>query len=316
LPIALRHCSRSIGEDLAKGIGATREDTEVKPAPFDYFAPDTLDGVLAALARYGDDARPLAGGQSLMPLLNMRLIQPRAIVNIARCRGLDVLREESGCIRIGAMVRQVDAERADIVRRHCPLLAATLPYVGGMASRNSGTVCGSLAHADPLAELPGVALALDAEIVIAGPKGQRRVAARDFFVSALTTAVRAGELVEAVLFAKAGPASKATFVEVGNRRHGFAVVGLALQLDRTEDGRANNVRLAAVGAGPTPIRLTAAERILEGQSLTSGAVRAAREAASKAVDPSSDLHASATYRRHVIGVLVERAIETLAQQQH
>ncbi len=287
----------------------------MKPAPFDYFAPDTLDGVLAALARYGDDARPLAGGQSLMPLLNMRLIQPRAVVNIARCQGLDVLKEENGHIRVGAMVRQVDAERAAMVRRHCPLLATTLPYVGGMASRNSGTVCGSLAHADPLAELPGVALALDAEFVIAGPKGQRRVAARDFFVSALTTAVRPGEILESVLFPKAGPTSKATFLEVGNRRHGFAIVGLALQLDRTADGCANNVRIAAVGAGPVPIRLAAAERILEGQALTGAAARAAREAAAKAVDPSSDLHASAAYRRHVIGVLVERAIETLAHQQ-
>ncbi|MFO0997015.1 MAG: xanthine dehydrogenase family protein subunit M [Alphaproteobacteria bacterium] len=288
----------------------------MKPAPFEYFAPETLEGVIDTLARFGEAARPLAGGQSLMPLLNMRLVQPRAVVDIARCKELGALKDDGAHIRLGAMVRQATAERSEIVRRHCPLLAMTLPHVGGMANRNRGTVCGSLAHADPLAELPAVALALDAEFVIAGTTGQRRVAARDFFVSALTTAVRPGELLESVLFPKAGPTSKAVFLEVGNRRHGFATVGLALQVDRASQGRMTNVRLAAIGASPTPVRLSASEHILEGQVPSDEIMRAARAAADEDIDPPTDIHASAAYRRRVLGTLVERAVTALAQSTH
>lgn len=280
----------------------------MKPAPFEYFAPESEEEILDLLREHGDDARLLAGGQSLVPMLNLRIVQPAVIVDLGRCPSLAFLRAENGSLVCGTMTRQIAAEESPLVRQHCPLLAAALPWLGGKANRNRGTVGGTLAHADRLAELPAVALALEVEIVVRNSGGERTTAAADFFLSDLTTSLEEGEMLHAVRFPRAGAQSRSAFAEVGNRRHGFAVVGVAASLELAADGSCATARLAAMGVGATPVRLTAAEQILEQGSLAEDAVRAAGEAAARAVDPTDDIHASAAYRRRLTAILVQRAV--------
>ena len=284
----------------------------MKPAAFDFHAPESKEEVLSLLATYGDDARLLAGGQSLVPLMNMRILRPGVIISLNCCRELAYLREEDDVVVCGAMIRQAEAEETDLIREQVPLLAAALPYVGVRASRNRGTVCGSLAHADPLAELPSVAAALEATFVINGPNGQREVKADEFFVSALATCIDTGEMLSEVRFPKTAPDGRDVFLEVGNRAHGFAVVGIAAYFKIASDNRCNKARLAAMGMGATTVRLTETEQALEGQVLSEEVVLAAAESASDAVEPADDIHASADYRRRLAGVLVKRVLDRLS----
>jgi len=280
----------------------------MKPAPFEFRAPGDLAGALDALAEYGDGARILAGGQSLVPLMNLRMVRPDALISINGCADLDYVRVEDGRLVVGARVRQAQAEEMDIVRRDCPLLAEALPFCGGQANRNRATVCGSLAHADPLAELPAVALALDAEFEVASKSGGRRVAGKDFFVSDLTNCMAPGEMLAAVRFDRAQPGEKHAFLEMSNRRHGFAVAGVAVRLRLGADGRCSFARIAMIGAGPA-VRVTPAEDALVGARIDDDAIAAAAHAAQAAVRPPSDAHADADYRRHVLGVLLVRALK-------
>ncbi|MBN9427605.1 MAG: FAD binding domain-containing protein [Burkholderiales bacterium] len=280
----------------------------MKPSKFEFHEPRSLAEAIETLGRYGEDARILAGGQSLVPLLNFRILQPRALISINHCPELAYLREDNGQIQCGAGTRQVDAERSPVVGGRVPLLAAALPWVGGIANRNRGTVCGSLAHADPLAELPAVALALDAQFRINGLQGAREVPARDFFIGDLTTAVEPGEMLESVRFPCCGTKAGASFVEVGNRAHGFAVVGVAAHLEFDERDRCGSVRLAAIGVGGVPIRLEAAEAILlRADRLPQAAAEAAAVAAS-GVEPMGGIHADAEYKKELLATLVERAV--------
>ncbi len=284
----------------------------MKPAPFTYVSPETEEEALDLLRRHGDDARLLAGGQSLVPMLNLRIVQPAVIVDLGRCPSLAYIAAENGSLVCGAMTRQMTAERSPEVREACPLLAAALPYLGGTAHRNRGTVGGTLAHADRLAELPAVALALDAELVVRRAGAERAVAASDFFLSDLTTALREGEMLRAVRFPRAGANHRAAFAEVGNRRHGFAVAGVAAAVEVAEDGTCAGARLAAMGVGPAPVRLGEAERVLAGSPFDAGVLRAAGAAAARSVDPHDDIHASAAYRRRLTAALVERAVREAA----
>ena len=281
----------------------------MKPAAFDFHAPESGEEVLSLLATYGDDARLLAGGQSLVPLMNMRILRPGVLISLNRCRDLAYLRDEDGEVVCGAMIRQAEAEETDLIQSQVPLLAAALPYVGVRASRNRGTVCGSLAHADPLAELPSVAAALEATFVITGTNGRREVTAETFFVSELATCIDTGEMLTEVRFPKTVPNGRGVFLEVGNRAHGFAVVGIAAYFEIAPDNRCKKARLAAMGMGATTVRLTESERTLDNQVLSGEVVRAAAETASDAVEPVGDIHASAGYRRHLAGVLVKRALD-------
>jgi carbon-monoxide dehydrogenase medium subunit len=281
----------------------------VKPAKFEYHAPRSMEEALSLLAQYGEDARILAGGQSLVPLLNFRILQPRALISINHCPELDYLRREDGAMVCGALTRQAEAEHSSGVKRYSPLLAAALPWVGGVSNRNRGTVCGSLAHADPLAELTAVASALDATFVINGINGRRNVQAGDFFISDLTTCIEPGEMLEAVRFPDCGSDVSASFVEVGNRWHGFAVVGVAAHLEYEIDGRCRSARLAAIGVGSTPIRLTAAENILAGSHAEGEVLREAADVASRDLDPPGGFHADSAYKLQVLGTLVTRAVE-------
>lgn len=280
----------------------------MRPANFEFHVARTSAEAVALLGRYDGDARILAGGQSLVPLMNFRVLQPRALVSINHCPELAYIRKDGDFVAFGASARQIEAERSSLVQEQCPLLAAALPWVGGVANRNRGTICGSLAHADPLAEIPAVAVALDAQFQIGSARGSRTVAARDFFVTDLTTLIEPGEMLQSVKFPVSGKNTGSAFVEIGNRAHGFAIVGVAAHLEFDDSGRCKSARLAAIGVGNTPVRLVASEAIMNGSDRVEQASRDAASAAASQIDPSSGFHADAAYKTEVIGVLVERAI--------
>lgn len=285
----------------------------MKPAAFKYFRPDSLEDALSLLAEHGAEARILAGGQSLVPLMNMRILSPGVIIDINRCRDLSYLREDGGVIACGALTRQGEAETSDLVAARLPLMAAAMPHVGVRANRNFGTVCGSLAHADPLAELPSVAAALEARFVIASSRGRREVSAGEFFVSALTNCLEPDEMLVEVRLPVMAVNARSAFLEIANRAHGFAVAGVAAIVELDRDGRCSRARLSAMGAGDTTARLGSVEALLEGQRLDEALIRAAADAATQAVEPAEDVHASATYRASVIGTLVGRALRQMLE---
>jgi CO/xanthine dehydrogenase FAD-binding subunit len=208
----------------------------VKPPPFEYVAPRSLDEVFAHLARAGGDAKLLAGGQSLVPMLNMRLTRPAILVDLGRVAGLDHVRESNGHVAIGALTRQRAAELSPAVRRHAPLLAEALPYIGHPTIRNRGTIGGSLAHADPAAELPAVAAALDAELVVASANGRRTVKADQFFVAYLTTSLAPDEVLVELRLPRPSPTTRVAFTELSRRHGDFALVGVAAALDVDDGG--------------------------------------------------------------------------------
>jgi len=280
----------------------------MKPPKFDYHAPASVDEALALLARYGGDAKLLAGGQSLMPLLNFRLSRPAALVDLNRIASLAGIREENGRIRLGAMTRQRAIEFSPVVARRLPLLTEATRWVGHLPIRSRGTIGGSIAHADPSAEYPTVLTALRGEVVARGPKGERVVSAPDLFETYLTTTLAADEILVEVrlpaLDAKAGWA----FEEFARRHGDFAIVGIAAMV-ATQGERCTAARLAAGGVGPIPVRLADAEAILERDGLGDAAIEAAARRAAELVAPDSDIHGSADYRRNLTRVLTGRALK-------
>jgi carbon-monoxide dehydrogenase medium subunit len=279
----------------------------MKPPVFEYHAPATVEEAIALLGRYGGEAKLLAGGQSLMPLLNFRLSRPAAIVDLNRIGSLAYIRDEDGALRFGAMTRQRTIEFSGVVRQRLPLLTEATALVGHLPIRTRGTIGGSLAHADPSAEYPAVLTALDGTVVARGPRGERTLHPAELFRSYLTTGLGPDEiLVEVRLPAMAAGAGFA--FEEFSRRHGdFAIVGIAAML--VGDGEHCRVaRLATAGAGPIPIRLRGAEEILERDGLSDPALDAAARRAEELVEPDSDIHASAAYRRHLTRVLTGRAL--------
>ncbi|MFT7597660.1 MAG: carbon-monoxide dehydrogenase medium subunit [Acidimicrobiales bacterium] len=279
----------------------------MKPAPFSFLAPSSLEAVVEAIAEHGEDARILAGGQSLVPLMNLRLARPEVLISINRCHELDYVRVDGDHLVVGALVRQIDAENHPLVQADCPLLAKALPHVGLPATRNRGTVCGSLAHCDPLAELPAVALALEAELVLTSATGDRMVPAADFFVTELMTSIEPDEVVSAVRFKRQDADERSALLEITNGGHSFAVGGVAMRW-AVAGGVCTKAHIAAFGVGSVAQRLTAAEDALVGSDLGPAAVAAAAALAREAVNPTGDIHADADYRRHFVGVLLERGL--------
>ncbi|HEX6660093.1 MAG TPA: xanthine dehydrogenase family protein subunit M [Ilumatobacter sp.] len=281
----------------------------MKPPKFRYLRPDSLEEVLAALAEHGDEAKPLAGGQSLIPAMNFRLAQPSILVDLELVSALQTLAVDDGALRIGAMVRQRVAERSGDVRSACPLLAEALPWIGHIQNRNRGTIGGSIAHADPAAELPAVAVALDATIELASSRGSRSVPAATFFEGPFTTAVEADEIITGVRFPVA-EGGRASCLEVAPRHGDFAVVGVAASVRFAAGGTmVEDVGLAAFGVGAAPIRLSAAEAQVRGVELTPDVAEQAGAASTADVaDPTSDIHATSDYRRLALTELVKRAL--------
>jgi carbon-monoxide dehydrogenase medium subunit len=280
----------------------------VKPPRFDYHAPGSVEEAVGLLARYGGDAKVLAGGQSLMPMLNFRLTRPAALVDINRIPALAYVRVEDGTVAFGAMTRQRTIEFSPVVAQRLPLLHEATRWVGHLPIRSRGTIGGSIAHADPSAEYPAVLTALDGEVVVQGPQGRRALKPRELFETYLTTRLAPDELLVEVRL-PATPAGAGHAFEEFARRHGdFAIVGIAALVVR-DGGRCTAARLASAGAGPVPVRLRAAEEILERDGLGDAAVDAAAARAAELVEPDSDVHASADYRRHLTRVLTARALK-------
>lgn len=284
----------------------------MKPAPFEYFTPETAEEVVALMAEHGIDARPLAGGQSLVPLINMRMARPAVLIDLNRCAELTYLREEDGVLACGPMTRQRELELSPAVHQHCPLIARAMPHMGHATIRNRGTAGGSLSHADPSAELPGVAMAMDAELIAEGPNGRRSIPVAEFFFAELTTALEPDEILREIRIPKANASTVAAFAEVGSHFGGLAIVGVAAQVELDAEGRCTTVALAATGAGERPTRLTSAEAMLFGEVLEERTIMEAAEAAAGDVDPLEDLHASAHWRRRAGVAMAAQALRQIA----
>ncbi|HET9491318.1 MAG TPA: xanthine dehydrogenase family protein subunit M [Methylomirabilota bacterium] len=280
----------------------------MKPPRFEYHAPRTLEEAVSLLDRYRGEAKVLAGGQSLMPLLNFRLVRPAALIDLNRITALDYIRQVDGQVRFGAMTRQRAVEFSSVIRQHLPLLTEATRWVGHLPIRTRGTIGGSIAHADPAAEYPAVLAALEGEVVARSPRGERTVRASELFQTYLTTTLAPDEILTEVRLPVAPAGAGYAFEEFARRHGDFAIVGIAAVV--TVDGRrVVRARLATAGASPVPVRLWPAEEILERDGLGDEAIDAAAARARELVEPDSDIHASADYRRHLTGVLTARALK-------
>lgn len=280
----------------------------MKAPPFAYAAPETFEEAVTLKADAGDDALVLAGGQSLIPLLALRLASPALIVDLNRIESLGSIRREDGWVSLGAMTRHRDVEDAAELGALIPILSDALPLIGHRAIRNRGTVGGSIAHADPAAEWPGLALALDATVEAAGRRGTRSIAAEDFFLAPFTNALEPDELVREIRFRVPGPGFGSAFVEHSRRYGDFALAGAAAVVEVGRDGMVSTARISLIGVGGTAVRARDGEHPLEGGSLGDPEIEAAAAACRAAVDPPSGVQGSSEYRRHLVGVLVVRAL--------
>ena len=283
----------------------------MKPAPFEYFAPLELQEALDLLERYGDEAKILAGGQSLMPLMNLRLARPGLIIDINRLSSLDTITATpEGGLTIGALTRQRALERSKIVQEQNPILAAAMPLIGHFQIRNRGTIGGSLVHADPAAELPAVSLLLGAEFLLRSKSAVRVVPAAEFFLSYLATAIRPAELLTEIRLPK-WPSGEAWAVqEIARRKGDFALIGVALRAELDAGETVQNAVIVMFGVDSKPLRMERAEAILKGRRISEAFLRELSGVVAEELEPDSDIHASAAYRKEVGGVLVRRALES------
>jgi carbon-monoxide dehydrogenase medium subunit len=285
----------------------------MKPARFDYVAPETAGEAVSLLDGYEGEAKILAGGQSLMPLLNMRLARPGLLVDLGRVAGLDYIRESAGGLAIGAMTTKRAVERSALVESGQPLLREATLWVAHPQIRNRGTVGGSMAQADPAAEYPAVAVAMDAELRVLGPAGERSIQAEDFFVTYLTTALEPNEVLIEVTIPALGERTGWAFREVARRHGDFALAGTAVTLTLDAGGQCSDARIALFGVGPKAVRARGAEQILLGARPGEELYRRAGQKAGEEIEePLSDVHASAEYRRHLAGALTRRALAEAA----
>lgn len=279
----------------------------MKPPPFEHHVATSLDEALSLLAEHGDESKVLAGGQSLVPLLSLRLARPEQLVDINRIDELATIGNGEG-LRVGATVRQRTVERSAEVAKANPLLAEATRHIGHAAIRNRGTVGGSVAHGDPAAELPAVLLALDGEVEVRSTRGERLVAAADLYSGFLTTALEPDELLTAVRF-RAWPSGAGwSFQEFSRRSGDFAVAGVAVLL-RLDGGTVAEARIALSGVDQTPVRVPVAEAALVGQAPSEELWAAAASDGVAELDPPSDLHGTSGYRRHLAGILIRRALQ-------
>jgi carbon-monoxide dehydrogenase medium subunit len=281
------------------------------PAAFDYARPSTLDEALQAIAAGGEDVKILAGGQSLIPVMRLRLAAPSTIVDLTRVHELRGVRDDGDAIVIGTMTTHSDVLADPLIKQHAPLIAEATETVADRQVRHRGTFGGALAHADPAGDLPACALALDAEFVIAGPTGRRTVPARDFFVDYLTTALADGELLVEVRIPKLSGEWGMHYEKFNRVAQAWSIVAVAAAV-RRENGHIAEARIGLTNMGPTPLRATAAEQALAGAAASAEAVAEAASHAAEGTDPTSDLNGQADYRRHLAQVLTRRAVSAAA----
>ena len=282
------------------------------PASFEYLRPATLAEAARLLNERPEDAKLLAGGQSLIPLLKLRLAGPALLLDIGRLPELKGIRETEAGIEIGALVRHTEIQNSELLARACPLLPETAAEVGDIAVRNRGTFGGSLAHADPAGDFPAAALALEAKFIATSVAGQRTIAAQEFFVDLMTTALDPNEILTRVLVPKRGPRTGSAYVKMRQQASGFAIVGVASVVRLDSKGRVEEARVAITGVGPVPYRATMVEEKLRGQKPEDRAIAVAASVAADGVDATEDLHASAEYRRELTAVFTLRSLETAA----
>jgi CO/xanthine dehydrogenase FAD-binding subunit len=285
----------------------------VKPPPFEYHDPRSVEETIALLAEHGEEAKVLAGGQSLVPLLNFRLARPERLVDINGVGGLDAISVADGELRLGALVRHSALERSPDVAAAVPLLRDAVRLVGHVQIRNRGTVGGSIVHADPAAELPVALTALDARFRVRSVRGEREIRAADLFVTHLTTSLEPDELLTEIVAPLPPRGTRSAFVEFARRHGDFALGGAAVLLTVNGDGRVDRASIALLAAAPTPIRVPQAEQALAGRPLDEEAAREAAALAVTGIEPTGDIHGSSEYRRGLIEALVRRAIVAAAQ---
>jgi CO/xanthine dehydrogenase FAD-binding subunit len=281
----------------------------MKPARFEYMAPRSEDEALALLGEHGDRAKVLAGGQSLIPLMNFRLAQPEVVIDINRIASLAYVRAHDGGVAIGALTRQHALERDARVRTRLPVLAEACHLIGHLPIRHRGTIGGNLAHADPASELPAVMVALEAEMVAASGRERRTIPAAAFFTDALTTALSPDELLTEIRVPGVPPRTGGAFMEISRRAGDYALVGAVALVTLSADGRCEGARIALCGVGATPVRASAAEQVLAGEPLPGNALDEAARLAADATSPPSDIHASAAFRRKLARHITRGALE-------
>tara|TARA_A100001037_G_scaffold303621_1_gene338081 strand:- start:142 stop:999 length:858 start_codon:yes stop_codon:yes gene_type:complete len=283
----------------------------MKPAPFAYAKASTLEDALSLLAEHGDDARILAGGQSLMATLNMRLSAPQVLVDINRIDGLAGINDTGDALRIGAMTRHSDVETSDLIAQHAPLIAAAVDHIAHPAIRNRGTFGGSIAFADPAAELPACAMALDATMHIAGLNGERDVPAADFFEGLYETAIQPGEILTGVSIPKIADGWKSGFMELARRRGDYAIIGIAAQA-KFDGSTFGDARLVYFNAGDRPVSTPQTAALLNGQGWSDDMAEKLAASLKRELDPPDDLNADGPMRKHLAGVLAKRVLGPMA----
>lgn len=284
------------------------------PAPFDYQAPATLAEAVSLLAGDPDNAKVLAGGHSLIPAMKLRLAQPLLLVDIARIKSLSYIREEGNQILIGATTTHYQLESSDLLQQICPLLPACAKSIGDVQVRNKGTIGGSIAHSDPAGDWPAAVLALNADLVLVGPGGERTVKAADFFVDLLTTDLQPGEILREIRIEKPSGRFGQAYQKVPHPASGFAVVGIAVHLALNDDGSCKAAQIGVTGVGTKAYRAQATEAALAGSSLDEQMISSATMKVCEGVDPNSDLYASGEYRCHLAQVHTRRGIQAAKAQ--
>ena len=286
----------------------------MKMPPFDYACPATLSEAIALLAAHDGDAKVLAGGQSLVPILAFRLAAPKLLVDLRKLTDLRTIKITPDGVALGAMVRWCDIESDKRLRTAHPLLLAAVAHVAHYQIRNRGTVGGSIAHADPAAEIPGVAVTCEAEIVVMGEAGPRAIKAVDFFQGALTTALKPDEIIVEIRLPPWPAGRRWGFQEFARRRGDFALAAAALFYDTDVTGKAANTHVGVIGVADRPLRLPSVEAVLNGAAVDVATIAKAEAATIAAIDPDSDIHASGAYRKALAGTMVERALKMAAEQ--
>ncbi|HZQ38132.1 MAG TPA: xanthine dehydrogenase family protein subunit M [Dehalococcoidia bacterium] len=279
------------------------------PSAFEYHSPTSVEDAIGLLGQYGDDAKLLAGGHSLIPLMKLRLAAPEHLIDLGRVQGLSYIREENGTIAIGAMTTHAAVATSDLLRSRLPVLAEAAASIGDVQVRNRGTIGGSIAHADPGADLPGAMLALGAEFVARGAGGTRTIPASEFFTGLLSTALEPNEVLTELRIPALPAGSGSTYLKFANQASGYAIVGIAA-IVTLSGGTVSDARVGVSGVGETASRAGGTEQALRGQPASADAVKRAAQQAAEGIEPLGDIHASAEYRSHLVRVFAERALNT------
>ncbi len=284
------------------------------PAAFDYIAPRTLDEAIRALAEHGENAKLLAGGHSLLPLLKLRLARPGLLIDLSKIPGLNAIMQENGKIVIGALATHYQIETSELLKKRCPLLPQTAREIADVQVRNRGTIGGSLMHADPSADFPAAVLALGSELKLRGPTGERLIGAEQFFVGPMTTATEPNEILTEIRVPVFPRRSGSAYLDMPQPASGFAIVGVAVWLSINAKRRCEAIGIGITGLSDKPFRAHAVEELLRGNKLTPKLIDAGASQAADGIDPLDDLHASADFRAHLARVYTARAVQRAAKE--